>query len=129
MKVTFSVGTVTLCDDTAAPRIAGIIEQFGGKSAVQEVDLYLSADAYLAALGNVKGRFVFTADCSYATDTAAAAAWKAAYGLLNNQGTCVLTYGGTTTTMANAVIDGVERTYWQGVQLIVRYSINIRTMT
>ncbi len=118
----------TLCDDAATPKVLGIIEQLGGRAAVQREQVYGAANEFLAARGNVGGRFVFTAFCSYASYALASAAFKAAYALIGVSGSCVLTYPtGTTITMAGAVLADVSRVEWDGVGLKLRYTIEITT--
>ena len=123
------LGTTVLCDDAATPKVTGITEQLNGSASVQVEDIYASGNKLLRPQGNVAGQFVFTAGCSFASMAASATAWKTAYGLLNTQDTVVLTYGGTTLTMANAVLKDVQRVLWDGLRLSIRYTFLITTIT
>jgi len=128
VKVT--LGATTLADDTATPRLAGVIEQLGGQAVVQVEPLYGQADMAVFPRGNISGRFVFRVFCSYASYATALTAWAAAYARLNTQDTLVLTwFTGNTLTMLGAVCTNVERTKLDGVGLEVRYTFTITTAT
>jgi hypothetical protein len=129
MKITFA--TATLADDTASPRIAAVIEQWGGQSVVQTEPLYGGPNLAKFPRGNVGGQFVFTAGCSYATRDLAAAAFATAWSRLNTQGALALqpTGGSATVTMANAILRDVSRVEWAGVWLKLRYTFEITTVT
>ena len=129
MKIVF--GSTTLVDDTASPRIAGVIERLGFRALVQTETLYGAANEIDFPRGNVGGELVFTAGCSFASYSAAADAFKAACGLVNGQGTVVVTpaTGADTLTLANAVLDNVERADWQGIWLNLRYTFKITTIS
>ncbi len=131
MTIQLTVGATanTLVDDAANPRVAGVIEALAGRAIVQAEPLYGAANNFTAARGNVSGQFVFTAACSFANYGDAAAAMKAAYNLLNATGSLVLSYGGTTFTMANAILRDVTRVEWNGVHLKLRYTFDITTIT
>ncbi|MDB6016036.1 MAG: hypothetical protein JWR19_525 [Pedosphaera sp.] len=133
MKITFTIGSTvsTLADDTAAPRIAGVIEQWGGSAKVQTEPLYGAVNEVDFPRGNIGGDFTFTAGCSFATVDAAGAAFATAYALLNSQGSVkVYPSGGSAViTMANAVLKDVTRTEYNGHWLKLRYTFKITTIT
>ena len=128
MKITF--GASTLADDTASPKVAALIEQWGGSSIVQTEPLYGAVNQVNFPRGNVRGPVVFTAGCSSADIPTAVSAFKTAYGLLNTQDTLTVLKGATTlATMANAVLRDVTRVEWQGLWLRIRYTFEITTIT
>lgn len=136
MKVVFTIaGPIdnTLADDTAAPKLAGVIEAIGAQDIVQIEPLYGGANPAKFPRGNVGGQFVFTSACSYASYNAAVDALKTAYGLLDDQGTLVFTPTGAgvphTLTMANAILHSVQVVRWTGVRLELRYTFEITTIT
>ena len=130
MKVTFD--SATLADDTASPRLAGIVERLGMSDVVQTEQLYAGANLAKFPRGNVGGQFVFTVGCSYASYDAAATAFKTALALLDAQATCVFTPTGSSTvdlTFANAILHDVTQVEWQGVWLKLRYTFEITTIS
>jgi len=135
MRVTFTPtgdSAVTLADSSAAPLIAGVLEQFGGASLVQTEKRYGQSTEIDFPRGNIGGDFIFTAGCSYATLDAAAGAFAAAFALLNEQGSLAFTpnpAGSVTLTMANAILRDVHRVKWDGVRLELRYTFKITTIT
>ncbi len=129
MKITFA--TTILADDTASPRIAAVIEQWGGQSVVQTEPLYGGPNLAKFPRGNVGGQFVFTAGCSYATRDLAAAAFATAWSRLNVQDTLAVkpSGGSATITMLNAILRDVQRVELEGVWLRIRYTFDITTVT
>lgn len=124
-------GSNTLCDDTASPKIAGVIEQLGGQAVVQIEDVYNSGLQVKRSQGNVGGQFVFTASCSYASYDAATTAWLTAYGLLDATDDVVVTPVHTsdvTMTMAGAILRQVQRVQWDGKWLAIRYTFEITSI-
>ncbi len=130
MQIQFTVTpiTYTLVNDTASPKITGVIESIGGQDILQKEPLYGSASPALFARGNISGHFAFSAGCSFASYALAAAALKTAYALIDSQGSCVLNYGGTTLTFPNAILQSVQRVEWQGVRLVLRYTFEITSI-
>jgi hypothetical protein len=134
MKIVFTPtggSTATLADHTASPPINALIEQWGGQSAVQTEKRYGQSAEVDFPRGNVGGEFVFTAGCSYSNYDGPIDAFVTAFGLLNGQGTLVVTPtpGDTTATMAGAVLRDVHRVLLNGHRLELRYTFKITTIT
>ena len=134
MKITFTPtggSAVTLADHTASPPINALIEQWGGQSVVQTEKRYGQSTEIDFPRGNVGGEFVFTAGCSYASYDGPIDAFVTAFGLLDSQGTLIVTPtpGDTTATMADAVLRDVHRVLLNGYRVELRYSFKITTVT
>lgn len=134
MKIVFTPtggSATTLADSSATPLIAAVIEQWGGQSTVQTEKRYGQATEIDFPRGNVGGDFIFTAGCSYDSYDDTLAAFVTAFGLLNSQGTLVVTYipGSTTATMENAVLRDIHRVILNGLRLELRYTFKITTIT
>jgi acyl-coenzyme A thioesterase PaaI-like protein len=128
--VVITFNGVTLADDTATPRISGVVESWGaGEALVQIEPLYNAANPFTAPRGNVHGQFIFTALCSYANYAAAATAWKTLRAQGGIQADLVVNYGGTTFTFASAICRSVVPVEFQGVMLKLRYLFDVTTLT
>jgi hypothetical protein len=119
--------TATLGDDSVKHSI--VLEDFGGQSLEQVVQLPRAASVARYARGNVAGVLVLVAAKSHADRATMMAAWKTEYARLNTKGELVLTEGITTWTMALATLVGVTRADCAGVRLAIRYRFNITTIT
>lgn len=133
-KVIFTIAapaaaTLTVADDTAAPRITGQVEKLGGQGIPEKSNLYNSPHPGLYPRGNVSGQFIVHTSCSYKTLANQHDSLVAFYNAINTQGTVVLTMGAGIYTMANAVLASVERTYLNGVRLDLRFTFEITTIT
>ena len=100
---------LTLVDDQASPRVAGIIEEFGGDATVQLESLYAAANKAQFARGNVSGLFSFTAGQSFGSLADMLWFLGAQYALLNMSGTLTVTEGVTVLTFAEVIVKGVKR--------------------
>ena len=118
---------VTLGDDSADRFIE--LGQIGGASLQQIEPLFRAANPIRFPRGNVAGECVFTVAQSHANRGAAVTFFKAEYARLNGKGTLVLTEGGITMTMANAVLSGVTLAGAVGLRWWVRYQFGITTLT
>ena len=105
------------------------IEQLGGQCQEQLVNLFASANPARIPRGNVAGDCVFSSVQSYATRAAAAADFKAKFGLLGATGSLVLTMDATTLTMANATYRAVHTVKVEGLRWTMRHTFGITTIT
>ncbi len=134
MKIVFTPtggSAVTLADHTASPPVNALIEQWGGQSVVQTEKRYGQAAEIDFPRGNVGGEFVFTAGCSFVDYDSPIDAFVTAFGLIDSQGTLVVTPtpGTATATMTGAVLRDVHRVLLNGHRIELRYSFKITTIT
>lgn len=118
---------VTLGDDSAKKTI--LVESLGGQSKVQPAEFFRGNNPALYPRGNTAGQFVFTVTQTFATTDLASAYIKTEYGRLNQQGSLAWGRAGTTFTFALAVLKNVATAKINGVQIVMRYTLEFTTLT
>lgn len=120
---------VTLGDDSAKKTI--LVESGpGGQAQVQVAQFFRGTNPALYARGNAQGQFVFTVTQTFGSQDLANAFLKAEYARIGQQGSLAWGRGESTTfTMANAVLRAVMPARINGVQVQMRYTFDITTLT
>lgn len=131
MNLIWTVGgtPVTLGDDSAKKTI--LVESGpGGQAQVQVAQFFRGANPALYPRGNAQGQFIFTVTQTFATQDLANAFIKAEYARIGQQGSLAWGRGESTTfTMADAVLRAVIPARILGVQVVMRYTFDITTLT
>lgn len=121
---------VTLGDDAA--RFAVVVEQLGGSCIAQVESLAGSPNLALFTRGNVGGEFIFYSSKTYTDYQTTFTQFLAEYGRLNQQGALIVTEGSVTLTLANVILQAVQRIFnaqHSGTHMGIRYTFAITTIS